>query len=257
MKKIAVLFSCLTLCSCFSAGNHDVLGFRNSLVEYFFTYPISLYDDNEDQLVKTEYVVEDNFRNNVLLTAYTGYTVVDTKTYRKDFYRSEMLTVNEDGVLNCGSVPVTYKKGEKVKAVGEVTIDGVDYVMADTKLKGFVALVKQDGSFYNRIGQIRHGRLALLETDFVPYPADLRMIQVTTSKSIQTEPVKGFDVKYDGIKLGQVRFTVLDYSKASGDRGYFENISFPYQPGSIIDINGVGIKVLMANKGQIDYLILK
>lgn len=256
MKNLAVLFSVMALSSCFSAGNHDVLSFRNTFVERFGTYSISLYDDEDDKLVKTEYVVEDNFKNNVILTAYTGYTVVDTKTYRKDFYRNETLTVNKDGVLNCGSVPVTYNKGERVKAVGEVTLDGVDYVMVDTKLKGFVALVKQDGSFYKYIGQIRHGRLAILETDFVPYPADFKMIQISTSKTVQTEPIKGFDVKYEGVKLGQMRFTVLDYSTAQGDNGQFENISFPNQPGNIV-LNGVGIKVFQADKDRIDYMILK
>ena len=107
MKKLGVLVSCLALSSCFSAGNHDVLGFRNTFIEYFSTYSISFYgDDNE--LVSSDYVEENNFKHNVILTAYTGYTVVDTKIYRKDIYRSEYLTANVDGVLNCGSVPVAY-----------------------------------------------------------------------------------------------------------------------------------------------------
>ena len=145
MKKLAVLFSCLALSSCFSAGNHDVLGFRNTFIEYFSTYSISFYgDDNE--LVSSDYVEENNFKHNVILTAYTGYTVVDTKIYRKDIYRSEYLTANVDGVLNCGSVPVAYQKGERVRAVGEVTIDGTDFVLIDTKLKNFVALVRRDGT---------------------------------------------------------------------------------------------------------------
>lgn len=182
MKKLAVLVSCLALSSCFSAGNHDVLGFRNTFIEYFSTYSISFYgDDNE--LVSSDYVEENNFKHNVILTAYTGYTVVDTKIYRKDIYRSEYLTANVDGVLNCGSVPVAYQKGERVRAVGEVTIDGTDFVLIDTKLKNFVALVRRDGTFYNRIGQIRNGRLALLETDFVPYPDNFKWCRLQPPKA--------------------------------------------------------------------------
>ncbi len=41
MKKLAVLFSCLALSSCFSAGNHDVLGFRNTFLEYFSNSPMN------------------------------------------------------------------------------------------------------------------------------------------------------------------------------------------------------------------------
>ena len=93
MKKLAVLFSCLALSSCFSAGNHDVLGFRNTFLEYFSTYSISFYGDG-NELVSSDYVEENNFKHNVILTAYTGYTVVDTKIYRKDIYRSEYLTAN-------------------------------------------------------------------------------------------------------------------------------------------------------------------
>ena len=48
MKKLAVLFSCLALSSCFSAGNHDVLGFRNTFLEYFSTYSISFYGDGNE-----------------------------------------------------------------------------------------------------------------------------------------------------------------------------------------------------------------
>lgn len=256
MKKFAVLFSCLVLSSCFSAGNHDILSFRNTFLEYFSTYSISFYDD-EPELVSSDYIEENNFKYNVILTAYTGYTVVDTKVYRKDVYRSEYLTVNEDGVLNCGSVPVAYQKGERVRAVGEVTVDGTDFVLVETKLKNFVALVRQDGTFYNRIGQIRHGRLALLDTDFVPYPDGFKMVQITTSKSVQTEPVKGFDIKYEGLNLGRLKFTLLDYSKSDGDSGYFKNVSYPYEVGGILDLNGVGIKVIQATAEKLDYIILK
>lgn len=256
MKKLAVLFSVLALSSCANMVGKDIGSFRNAPFEYFSTYSISFYDDEEDKLVKSEYITEDSFKNNVILTAYTGYTVIDTKTYRKDYYRSEILTPNMNGALNSGSVPVGFKKGEKLKAIGQVSIDGTDYVLVEANMKGYVVLVKQDGGFYDNIGQIRNGRLALIDTEFVPYPDNLKLIQVTSSKSTQTEPVKGFDVKYEGIKLDRMQFTILDYSTAQGDRGKFENISFPNKPG-IISINGIGIKVLQADKQRIDYIILK
>lgn len=256
MKKLAVLFSVLALCGCPNMVGKNIGSFRNAPFEYFSTYSISFYDDEDDKLVNSEYITEDSFKNNVILTAYTGYTVVDTKTYRKDTFRNEILTPNKSGVLNTGSVPVGFKKGQRIKALGQVTIDGVDYVLVETEMKGYVALVKQDGSFYNRVGQIRNGRLALIDADFIPYPADLRLIQVTSSKTTQTEPVKGFDIKYEGVKLDRMQFTILDYSTAQGGKGRFENISFPNKPG-IININGIGIKVLDADKQRIDYILLK
>ncbi len=253
MKKLAVLASCLALSSCFSAGNHDILGFRNSFVEYFNTYSISFYDPEE--VISSELVEENNFKHNVVLTAYTGYTVVSTKVYRKDTYSNEYLTANVNGVLNCGSVPVVYDKGERVPIVGFVSIDDGEFALIKTKLKDFVALVRRDGTFYNRIGQIRNGRLALLETDFRPFPFDFKMEFITAAKSLQSKPVKGFDIKYEGINLGRLKFTMLDYSQS--DSGYFKNVSYPYEQGGILDLNGVGIKVVHATPEKLDYIILK
>ena len=54
-----------------------------------------------------------------------------------------------------------------------------------------------------------------------------------------------------------MKFTLLDYSKADGDSGYFRNVSYPYQPGGILDLNGVGIKVIQATNEKLDYIILK
>ena len=255
MKKLSALFLVFILCSCVYAGNNDVFPERNEFIELFNSYPIDFYDETPEALVKTEYITENNFKNNVVLTAFTGFTVVDTKTYRRDFYRSDYLKPNVNGVLNCGSVPVEYGRNETLRALGLVVVDDVEYVLVQTKLKDFVALVNKKGEFYNRIGQIRNKRLVLLDTDFVPYPANLRLFPVTTSRTVQTEPVKGFDVKYEGVKLDQMLFTVLDYSKSQGDSGSFVNIRFPNQPG-LIDINGIGIKVLSADKNKLDYIIL-
>ena len=50
-------------------------------------------------------------------------------------------------------------------------------------------------------------------------------------------------------------FTYYDYSSSGGDNGRFENISFPNKQG-LIDIYGVGIKVLHAGSQKIDYILM-
>lgn len=69
-------------------------------------------------------------------------------------------------------------------------------------------MVKPDGQLFDEIGQIRNGRLAVLDATFVPTPDTLRMYPVKTSKTEQTKPVKGFDIKYDGVRDGKMWFTV-------------------------------------------------
>lgn len=255
MKKLLALLSLFSLTACVYAGDVSVLDSRKGWVEWFSSYPIDFYDGSE-RLVKSEMVTEDSYPNNQILTAYVGYTVVDVKTYRKDFFATEYLRANMKGVLNSASVPVVFEKNERKKVIGEVEIDDVSYLMVPTSLKDFVALVKRDGTVWHKMGQIRHGRLVLLDPDFLIFPESFRFEPLVSSRMVQTEPVKGFDIKYEGIKLDRMVFTYMSYADAQGDRGSFENLTYPDKPG-LIDINGVGIKVLHAGNQKLDYIIIK
>ena len=163
-----------------------------------------------------------------------------------------------DGALNGASIPVVFKKNDLKQVVGQVVIDDESFLLVPTykDKSDFMVLVRRDGSLSRRLGQIRYKRLVLLDADYIPYPADLRLEPVTTSRTEQTEPVKGFDIKYEGIKADRMAFTYLDYANSQGDSGRFENLSYPNKPG-IINIRGVGIKVLDAGKQKLDYIILK
>lgn len=254
MKNLIAGLSLFCLASCVYAGNVSIWPWRNNLIERYNSIPIEYYNGDE-VLVKSEYITEKNFQPNQILTAYVGYSVVDLKTYRKDFYKSEYVRPAMNGVLNSASIPVAYKKSEKLKIVGEVVIDGERYALIPTNLPDFVVLSSQNGVPGRKIGQIRNGRLVLLDSEFIAYPADFHFEPVTSSRSEQTEPVKGFDIKYDGVKLDRMIFTYYDYANSQGDSGRFENLSFPNRPG-VIDIYGIGIKVLHAGNQKLDYIIL-
>lgn len=260
MKKISALIALFSLSACIYAGDMSVLESRKSFVERWSSYPITYFDQG-NKLVKTEYITDKGMPVNEVLTAYKGYTVVDAKTYRKDFYTAEYLRANMDGALSSASIPVVFKKNELKQVVGQVVIDDESFLLVPTHenkegKSDFMVLVRRDGSLYRRLGQIRYKRLVLLGVDYIPYPADLRLEPVTTSRTEQTEPVKGFDIKYEGIKADRMVFTYLDYANSQGDSGRFENLSYANKPG-IINIRGVGIKVLDAGKQKIDYIILK
>lgn len=257
MKKISALIALFSLSGCLYAGDISVLESRKSFVERWSSYPITYFDQGS-KLVKTEYITDKGMPVNEVLTAYKGYTVVDAKTYRKDFYAAEYLRPNMDGALNGASIPVVFKKNDLKQVVGQVVIDDESFLLVPTykDKSDFMVLVRRDGSLSRRLGQIRYKRLVLLDADYIPYPADLRLEPVTTSRTEQTEPVKGFDIKYEGIKADRMAFTYLDYANSQGDSGRFENLSYPNKPG-IINIRGVGIKVLDAGKQKLDYIILK
>lgn len=257
MKKILVLFALFSLSACVYAGDISIWDGRKGLIERLHSYPIEYFDQGP-KLVKTEYITEKNFPTNEILTAFVGYTVVDTKTYQKDFYTTDLLRASSRGILNSASVPVVFAKNEEKVVIGQVTIDDVNYLLvkSDKNFDNYVVLVDKNGRLHNKMGQIRYKRLVLMTPDYVVFPENFLLKPVTTSKSEQTEPVKGFDIKYEGIKLDRMVFTYLDYADSQGDSGRFENLSYPKNAKNI-DIKGVGIKVLHAGNQKLDYIILK
>ena len=254
MKKIVAALSVALLSSCMQAGSYSILPQRNSLFEEWNSYAIDFYD-TKLRLVKTEYITEREFEPSKVLAAYVGYSVADVKTYRKDYYKAEYVRPAMNGSLNSASVPVTFTKSEKLQVIGESFVDGERMMLLPTKEKDVVVLINGEGVPYHQLGKIQNKRLVIMLPEYLPYPADFYFEPVITSKSEQTKPVKGFDIKYGGVKLDRMIFTYYDYSRSSGDNGYFENLSFPNQPG-LIDIYGVGIKVLHAGQQKIDYIIM-
>lgn len=256
MKKIAVFLSVLALSSCVNAGDNGWWKTRNTMVERLNGYDVRFYDDKSPELVKTEYVDEKNYKLNEKMTAFRGYSVVNNKIYRKDFYEQEYAKANKNGFMDSSSLPHKIKDGEIYKYIGEITVDGKVYRLVSTGFENFVLLVEKDGTIYERMGQVRNDSyVVLLNTEFYLKPEDVKLLPVKTSRTEQTKPLKGFDVKYNGVKLDRVWFTYLDYG-ASQDSGTFEDISFPNKSG-LIEINGIGFRILHVDNDRIDYMVIK
>ena len=259
MKKLAAIFSFMLLTACnIEVGNLNFWPEREAWSESFYSYPITYYD-NSMKPVKSELLTERNFPENRVLSATVGHSIVDDKTYRKIYYAREVLRANMDGGLVAGTYPVTYKKSQQVNMVGEVVIDDVRYALVPTEENDFYALVDGQGHLYPRIGQIRYDRLVLVDTYFALYPKTFAFDAVTLSRVEQTTPIKGFDIKYGGLKAGYVTFIYYQYDVPSNDglhdSGEFEVLSYSNKPG-LIDIRGVKLKILEAKKDSLDYMIL-
>ena len=125
--------------------------------------------------------------------------------------------------------------------------------------KSFVTLIDAEGHLLERLGQIRNNRLILLDADFIVSPSNFAFVPVTVAKSEQTSPIKGFDIKYGGLKGGYAVFIYYRYDAPSNDglhdSGEFEVLSYPARPGPI-DVRGVGIQIVEAKKNSVDYMIL-
>lgn len=260
MRKFAIFIGSLWLTACtVHMGGDGLWPARKDWVESFSTLPITYYD-TDFQVVKTELVMQRTFPTNKILSAAVGYSVVDDKAYRKILYAKEVLQTNENGGLVSIAAPVLYKKAQQVDLLGEVIVDDERYALIPTEEKGVVALVDAHGNLYGRIGKIKNGRLAMLNSTFTPYPENFRMESRTATKVVTTSPVKGYDIKYGGIKGDYISFIYYRYDAPSNDglhdSGEFEVISYPKKKG-LIDIRGVKLKIINIRKDALEYMILE
>ncbi|MBR6663916.1 MAG: hypothetical protein IKL33_03710 [Alphaproteobacteria bacterium] len=252
MKKICLFVTVMMLSACFRAGSYDILSQRNDIFTMWNGYKIRYYN-NEPQLIDTQVIEENNFNLNVAQTVYKGNSVLISKSYTRDFYSEIFVKANKRGSLNSSSLPVPIYADKNYEMIGQITIDGKVYRLLPAVMDDYVILIDADGRFYNKMGQIRSGYVVLLDTEMFPYPADLRMVDVTSSRTEDTTAVKGFDVRYDGVKLDRIWFTYMDYDEV--EAGTFKEMSFPDKPG-LITINNVGLRVLKADNEKITYMVI-
>ena len=254
MKKIAVVLGALWLSSCVYAGSVSVWDERNQFVERFNSYPIEFFAQ-EPLLLKTDYITENSRRENELLTAYTGYSMLSTKTFRKDYMISDKVYAAMDGGMVGVGAPFMFKANEERSIIGQSRIDNEDFVLVPTDLESFVLLVRRDGSVYEFPGQIRHKRLVLLDDPVLPTPSNFHFKPVTVTQVESSKPEMGFDLRYDGINNGKMIFNYMTYDPNGGATGAFEVLTFPLKAGTY-RINTIVLKVVSASREKIDYMIL-
>lgn len=236
-------------------ANGYVWDVRKWWLNYNNSYSIDFYDNSEKK-VNEEYVNEKSVKSGEILTTYVGHSVISDKIYRITNYESNLVKANVTGYMHSASVPGVIPAGKPLEVIGEVTIEDKKLRIIPSQLDNFVFLIYSDGSFYHEMGRIRGNRLFILDAEFMPAPDNLRMEPVKITRSEQTKPVKGYDIKYQGVNLDRMLFTYFDYSKyGNADVGEFEDISFPLKRGPI-DIRGTKIRVLDADKHKLEYILL-
>lgn len=253
MKKILVLCGLLYVSSCVYAGEMNVADSRRKWVESFSSYSIS-YRDNSPKLVKTEEINEKSFKKDEIRTAFKGYSVLSDKTFVRSYYVSEAIKANSNVVFSNASAPYRYKRDEIKEIIGYSVIDGVKYALVGTDLEKFVMLVNNENhQVYDKTAMIKDDRLTLLKQDFISSNPDFRFEPIFNTKTEQGKPIKGFDIKYDGIRLDRMWFVYYDYATANA--GGFKEYDFPNKPG-LIRIGDVKIRVLAADNQRVDYMVL-
>lgn len=253
MKKAFILCATLCLNACIYAGEVDVWSGRREWVAGFGSYNID-YKNNVTKLVKTEQINEKSFKLNEIYTAFKGYSVLSDKTFEKQYFVKEKVRANGNVVLSSASVPYEYKNNQTFDILGYVNIDDKTLALVPTNMDDFVVLFDvKTGKLYDKTGMIKNKRLVILDVDYVPTNANFRFEPVFITNITQTKPNKGYDIKFDGVRMERMWFVYYDF--ADDDSGNFKEYSFPAKP-ALIGINGVKIKVLDVSEEKVDYMIL-
>lgn len=257
MKKVFVLLSAALLSSCaIHAGENSWGEWRREWVETRESFPIR-YFSSEPTLLKTEYISEISRLSGVIYTAYVGGSVVSDRMFNKDYYVTDCVKAVMDGGFGTDSIFVEFKKGDVVPILGQATITGgIDVVLIQDKNDpDSVLLIKRDGSIYEHSGVLKYKKLVLVPDEVTPRPFDFHFSPVVQSHVEQTKPVKGFDLRYDGIQKGEMIFTYMVYTPQGEATGEFETFAFPKKAG-LYRINDIELKILSVSREKIEFMIL-
>ena len=255
LRTFKLLGITLGLSGCIYAGEISVWPERDDFIAGLSSYDIEYLDKDGPKLVKTENVTESDFAPNKLLTAYKGYSIVNTKSYVRNYYTQESIVAPEGAVLVSGLSPLSIEGGKKYDIIGRTEIDGVLYALIPNPNGKDVFLVRNDGTLLNQVGLIRADKIKLLDGKYKIEPQDFHFEPVITSKVVQSEMTWGFEIKYAGLKLNRIVLTVMEYD-SNGESGEFVNYNYPNRPGEI-DVRGLKIRVYEADDEKIEYMIVK
>lgn len=255
MKKIAAALSLLTITACgIHAGNINLWPERNSMFEVLQTESIFYYDQPQDTeiLSASKTITEEEINRGEYLITDTGELMAFSKTYRTDFFDTETLKVNKNAILSSSSAPYVIKKDSEYTGFGEVTINGENYMLVRQGNKeNDILLINGDGEVYNHIGRIVKNRLAILDINFTLEPKDVLFVPVVATRTEKSDYLSGFELRYDGIKNGEMVFTYTTL----GEECYDQEYTFPVNQHTI-EIEGLTIDVKEADYNKIEYTIL-
>ncbi len=253
MKKIVALLTIGILSACTYAHNNiNFLPFRNQVFTFWQTDSIFYYDNkaNEEFLSESQTIVEDKIERGQVLITHKGETMVSSRTYRTDYYSTESIRPNKNGILDSVYSPLRISKNASYNAFGEVTHDGKTYMLVREGKSNDIILVTPDGEIYDHIGRMVGNRLIVLDALFYVKPADLRMVPVVDTRSEVMEDSAGYKLTYNGL-INNGKDIVFTYQ----EHGFKpEEIRFS-NCDEKINIHGLNIDIINAGEDKIEYII--
>ena len=257
MKKIFIGLVILLQSACVYMQGDYTLGSRNVVSDFFYTYNIRYYEKGDFDGIETETVTVSDYDAGVIRYAIPGGIVVSSKIYQRLVYSDEYVRPTGKGAFVSHTVPVEFSDEKIYEAFGEAVIGGQTYRLLEPNRYGDVILVADNGDVYPRIGRVYNNRLALLETQFLLEPKDVKFLNETKDKRTDDEVISGFDIRYNGLEDYQMVFTYNTVSPNEGGAIETSKVyKFPMYDKEI-EIDGIKLEILEIADTGIEYKILK
>jgi hypothetical protein len=256
MKKIFISLVMLAISSCSYMKGDYTLGSRNAFNDFFYTYNIRYYDTDSFSNANTETVTVSDYDLGAVRHAVPGGIVVYSKIIRKEIYSDEYVRPTTKGALVSYTVPVEFSDEKVYRAMGEVEINGVTYRLVKPNRIGDILLISPDGEIYPRVGKIYNDRLALLDTQFILEPENVKFVNETKNRFGDEDTVAGFEVRYIGLEDYQMVFSLLTVSPEGGtETEQTKTFKFPMYDKKVV-IDGIKLEILGFDDSGIEYKIL-
>lgn len=255
MKKIFIGLAVLVLSSCYLQGDYT-LGRRNTFNDFFYTYNIRYYDENDTFNSVTETETVSDYKLGVVRHAMPGGVVVSSKTLEKEVYSDKFVRPNMKGGLVSYTVPIDFSDEKVYEIMGETEIKGVTYRLLKPNRVGDIVLIDGNGKVYPRVGRIYNNRLALLETSFLLEPEDFSFMNDVRNETVAENIVSGFEIRFIGVEDYRLVFKMYSLQPdGKFSKEQQRTFKFPEYDRNI-KIEGIELEVLNVDSDGIDYKIL-
>lgn len=223
-------------------------------IRTFKTYPIVYY---QQHAYSKPVEVENNVRHareyplNVVISANVGQVMVSDEVYTVSTENlGEHYEIAGDGIVYNSDSEIKLVKGQVITPIGEVKIDGQYYIVFEPERDGRMLLADEQGQILHNIGRYYRGEFLLSRDLASVLPKDLSIIKTSDVKHEISNSEMQFEIKYDGIADGLIKFVYVDYSNGRRETQLAFSSDQRY-----LDINGKHIQVITATADNIEYIL--
>ena len=220
----------------------------------FKTYPITYYQQQSGyniHNVETSVEHTREYPRNTAMSANVGQAMLSDEIYQVNTANlGEHYEIAEDGVIYNSSDEIHFTKGQVITPLGEVKIDGHYYLVFEPERDGRLLLADEHGQIMHNIGRYYRGEFLYSRDTTSMQPKDLHIIKTTGSKQSFSAPEMQFEIKYDGVHDGFMKFVYVDYSNGRTET------ALAFAPNQqYIDINGQHIQIIETTANDIQYIL--